>query len=320
MKRENLAVTGYHRPAKLINLDTYQFSENEEKSFLLDEIGENGLSEVLIEDLEKPRLNLLGFTAINGISVEFSKLNTPKEINKFAQKYGLLGIGDNEYSQNQPAAWKVHSFEYLHDWEAHIKRVKQLLNVYMTLERESEDEIILEVCDQSDIWKKDTQWITLPGITTLNIPISMDKKAQVISLLIKGITEGFAGGIDIDFSRIEPSKKSPIGYSAIEQKQTKYLLVAIYFDLWQMVSNKEPISFCQNPNCGEIIKKMGKDNRYCNGACKTAAYEYRKEQCHGLWKQGKTEEEICELTKNSKSSTIRKWITEWEQDAATLLQ
>ncbi|MEN6460820.1 MAG: hypothetical protein ABFC94_05540 [Syntrophomonas sp.] len=320
MKKDSLFINGDHLPAKVIDPYIYQFTEDEQNFFELFDVAEwrrnfyrYGIkSKAVIADLNRPFLDMKK-SNYKGIALEFSRLNSMKKINDFAEKYGLLGITENDdiivpnnvrFYENESIKWGECWYEPLSIWKIHISRVQQLIHVYNKLRKGTE--IKLEYSNLGD-----NLLVTLPGVISLFTPISTEEEPQAAALLIHGITQSLEAGIDISFSSIMPVKNSAIGYRAIERKQTKYLLAAIYYDLWQMVSDEEPVYYCQNPDCGLPINKSGR-NKYCNDACKTAAYEKRRETCHRLWGEGKSIDEIVCILKDSKESTIRNWITEWK--------
>lgn len=82
-----------------------------------------------------------------------------------------------------------------------------------------------------------------------------------------------SGGINLEAGDIvkKPSLK---GFKITEQKYTKYLLAAIYYDLWQTINNDKHVYLCENKNCGLPFVKSGR-KRYCNEACKQEAYRIR---------------------------------------------
>ncbi|HZH59608.1 MAG TPA: hypothetical protein VEY70_08545 [Metabacillus sp.] len=69
--------------------------------------------------------------------------------------------------------------------------------------------------------------------------------------------------------------KPPLGFTIKEWKYTPHLIRAIYHDLWNLVSNNEPVHICQNSNCKLPFKKV-KRQKYCSNACKQEAYRIRK--------------------------------------------
>ncbi|MCL6560227.1 MAG: hypothetical protein K6U74_15825, partial [Firmicutes bacterium] len=70
-------------------------------------------------------------------------------------------------------------------------------------------------------------------------------------------------------------KDAAIGYRIGEIRTTPYLLAAIYYDLWELITDNRPIITCGN--CGLPIEKSGRRD-YCNDACKQAAYRKRRKE------------------------------------------
>ncbi|MEH7373307.1 hypothetical protein V7156_28215, partial [Priestia megaterium] len=94
--------------------------------------------------------------------------------------------------------------------------------------------------------------------------------AHILTLLVR---ERLKGAINVDFSDIIKCESSNIGFRIKEVYSTDYLLGAIYYDLWQLISNDVEVLFCKY--CGRTFTKSGR-KKYCNDSCKSMAYKQRK--------------------------------------------
>ena len=128
-------------------------------------------------------------------------------------------------------------------------------------------------------------------------------------VLASVISRGMAGGITIGKGEVHPSKKSPIGYAITEQRYTDYLLAAIFYDLWELITDSQPVEVCANPDCLLLFTPERKTGKYCSDACKQAAYRERKAKALELYKKGLSIEQIAKET-GSKAKTVSQWIRE----------
>lgn len=128
-------------------------------------------------------------------------------------------------------------------------------------------------------------------------------------VLASVISRGIAGGITIGKGEVHPSKKSPIGYAITEQRYTDYLLAAIFYDLWELITDSQPVEVCANPNCLLLFTPERKTGEYCGPACRQAAYRERKAKALELYKKGLSIEQIAKET-GSKAKAVSQWIRE----------
>jgi hypothetical protein len=232
------------------------------------------------------------------LSLKFAKLKTDKDIEKFAQSYGLLGISppnkrvvfkNNEVQDFSSVVQSLNFgssyFEPLLIWKWHIQNVQRLLKLYKALLRDKNGK---EANIEGDLlWIKE---ITLPATAEkyrvfwsdgeyTNVDINHPEKLTFVEIgrlvLVKSITNQLDGAVNIEPREIIDNDKNKIGFHIPETRATKYLKAAIYYDLWQRVNENTQITFCENPECRLPIKKSGR-TRHCNDACKQAAYRARK--------------------------------------------
>jgi hypothetical protein len=220
-----------------------------------------------------------------GIATKFASLKTDKEIENFAKEYGLLGVLSGE--KNFSIDYAITLFEPLSLWKNHIKNIRRLLKLYRALaaikERTSLDIVgeIVTVKEENDFFMT-FEWVPEDkNDNDLYIPFLFDHKvikekdfdnAIGVNLLTQYIQTGLKNTINIVASEIVPSMGSIIGYRIKEERSTDYLLAAIYYDLWKLISNDEVIHLCGY--CGRPFKKSGR-KKYCNDSCKTMAYQNR---------------------------------------------
>ncbi|WP_270583817.1 hypothetical protein [Bacillus smithii] len=250
----------------------------------------------------------------NGIAYEFSKLKTEDDINKFANKYGLLGIGTPSYtdavaenkvrkmlSPKNPLFKPSYSFftlshgrsyfEPLEIWWFHIQQIRNLLKLYKTLvniHNGSENENDIE-CKVLNIGEKVDgnegsfyiiEWSdgNPTGCLIHSEPVEKgDFLGIARTVLIRNVNEQTHRSINNIATDIIETNKPPLGFIVQESKTTNYLINAIYYDLWDLISKNEPVYICANPNCKLPFKKV-KRQKYCSNACKQEAYRIRKKQ------------------------------------------
>ncbi|MBM7096653.1 hypothetical protein JSY36_12935 [Bacillus sp. H-16] len=229
----------------------------------------------------------------SGISFLFSKLKSTKDIEEFSKIYGLLGV-------TPPDKWKTSQIELpnfseiIHDlkygksyfeplilWEWHIKNVRRLLKLYRALLKESggdsveieENLLTIEKLDHRGygVFWSDGEF------TYIDIDKPEDRSYIELAkeVLAKSIALFLEGGVNIYPSKIVENKKKSIGFHIAELRSTHHLLAAIYYDLWQQVNESTKITLCGSPECKLPIQKKGRKT-YCNDACKSAAWRYRK--------------------------------------------
>ncbi|MCF6409012.1 hypothetical protein [Pseudalkalibacillus salsuginis] len=219
-----------------------------------------------------------------GIAKEFASLETDKEILAFANKYGLLGI------LTQPSSGTIDYyyptvFEPVYFWRHHIKEVKNLLKIYSTLKKkniETNTDIIGDIVNYNSSAQGDFEWIDggekIPvyiyeeDLTTREDIDHLDELAGV-HILGNVIRNRMKNTINLDFGDIVPSQKSSIGFRFKETYITNYLLGAIYYDLWTLISNNENVLFC--PYCGDPFTKSGR-KKFCSDSCRVMAHNAKK--------------------------------------------
>ncbi|OJH15996.1 hypothetical protein BLX88_25895 [Bacillus obstructivus] len=235
----------------------------------------------------------------NGIAFEFSKLKNHKEINDFANKYGLLGIKPPDiWMKMELSELKKRwgngiclllktGFSYcepLQLWEYYINQIRNILKLYRALvnihrgdlgANELEDKYLrigffhnggymvewgdgqITGCTISETTAEKANWIEIAREVLIS---SVINKSKTVNHFAANIIE---------------TGKPPLGFTIQESKYTNILLNTIYYDIWELISNNEPVHICGNPNCKLPFKKV-KRQQYCSNACKQEAYRIRK--------------------------------------------
>jgi hypothetical protein len=94
---------------------------------------------------------------IAGFAIEFARLNNEKRILDFANKYGMLGVGNGNEVTYLKRGDKIESYiadfsldinpsgESIDEWKWHIKHVQKLFKLYKTLKNDLDIDDILKV-------------------------------------------------------------------------------------------------------------------------------------------------------------------------------
>ncbi|MDR7239648.1 hypothetical protein [Neobacillus drentensis] len=239
----------------------------------------------------------------NGLMEEFSGLENLKDIETFSMKYGLLGIQHPDNAQVNSLAPAVKAtlhpsfifnnygfsvFEPIQLWQWHINQVRKILRLYHAVRKASSEELIYEVIelkmrrgmfyilgeDEEVTDRYFVHWTD--GEEILMLPENFEGKpildiAQYI--LAKILESHISGGINLSVGDIisNPTTK---GFKITEQRYTRYLLAAVYYELWQTINDSKNVYLCENKNCRLPFVKLGR-KKYCNEACKQEAYRIR---------------------------------------------
>ncbi|PES40829.1 hypothetical protein CN497_08940 [Priestia megaterium] len=218
---------------------------------------------------------------VKGVAVKFASLETNKDIIEFAKEYGLLGVLNFSF---QNADYGLTVFEPLYWWKLYINHVKRLLKLYEILKKKHKNQSI-DIIGELVNYKEGNGMITFEWIEGGDFSFYFEEEklnddefenidaiagAYILTTSVKDVLRS---AINVDFSDIIRSKDSEIGFRIKEVYSTDYLIGAIYYDLWNLISNDVEILFCQH--CGRTFTKSGR-KKYCNDSCKTMAYKERK--------------------------------------------
>ncbi|MDQ0880965.1 hypothetical protein [Peribacillus sp. V2I11] len=249
------------------------------------------------------------FFNINGLMEEFSSLKTLNDIETFSMKYGLLGIQHPENAQVnslspavkftlQPSfIFNNYGFSVLEPiqvWQWHINQVRKILRLYHAVRKASSDELIYEIVEikmrrgmvyilTEDKEVTDRYFVHWrDGEEILMLPESFESKPtlEIAQYTLAKILEShLSDGINLSVGDLisNPTTK---GFMITEQRYTRYLLAAVYYDLWQTINDSKNVFLCENKNCRLPLVKYGR-KKYCNEACKQEAYRIRISEKEG---------------------------------------
>jgi hypothetical protein len=244
-----------------------------------------------------------------GISSQFANLrNTERsyykeDLEAFTSKFGLLGITGLPSKDGalfmSPKYGKTHS-EDIKWWLYYANEVYLLLRLYSILKRGKDnanydaegalEEILVfeqdyKVCHEGTLQdngqftftthKKKTPFLRAiwkesrveTGQAFESETLTIEAAAYVLTSVI---SRNLAGGITIGKGEIKESRKSPIGYAIVEQRYTNYLLAAIYYDLWELITNSQPVEVCAYSECNGLFTPKRKTGKYCSNTCRVA--------------------------------------------------
>jgi hypothetical protein len=243
--------------------------------------------------------------SINGISSEFSKIKNINELIEFAFTYGNLGLSLQQRERDIFQQLSAYSTEYkLTCWNAfenvvpgfnyfepfelwwyHIDKVRKILKLYRALSRQNRgvdteiEDNVLRIGEQVSHKKCPTHNINWFDGTPTSIEVpedNLDDFVQIGRLVLKKTIEKYAfKGIELRESQIVETKKNDLGFYVLGKRTTQYLITAIYYELWQLISTNLVVEICQNPKC-KLPYIKSKRQQYCSDACKQEAYRIRK--------------------------------------------
>ncbi|KIL72346.1 hypothetical protein [Bacillus badius] len=245
----------------------------------------------------------------DGLMSEFACLKTIKDIETFSKKYGLLGImpPDSEQVNSQFPLIKAtlqpsllfnnygfSVFEPVELWQWHIKQVQKILRLYHAIRKASSDELIYEIVeikmhsgmfgslaeDRAITNRYFVHWTD--GEEILMLPEDFEEKPilEIAQYTIARVLEShISGGINLGVGDLI-SKPSTKGFMIKEKRYSRYLLAAIYYDLWQTINNSKNVYICKNKDCRLPFVRSGR-REHCNDACRQAAYRIRLEEKEG---------------------------------------
>jgi hypothetical protein len=281
MKKSSLAITGNHLSGQVIHPAKYEFSQVERMylgNYKIEFLQRAKNPFILCNTPEK----VLDTPKVRGLASRFARLATIQDIDLFASQYGMLGVKDDSLSSYfESPSYGNDWYEPLNLWFIHIVHVRRLMKIYRTLTRLKKGYDV----DISELFyfKKETE-LSIPktffrvlwhddgldtGVTFDKPP---DEETAAVAVLTAKIKQVLNGGISLDFSKIIPAKDAAIGFRIAETRTTPYLLAAIYYDLWELITDGRPVEVCGQ--FGLPLERTGRRG-FCNNACKQAAYRKR---------------------------------------------
>lgn len=242
----------------------------------------------------------------DGLMSEFAALKTIKDIAVFSKKYGLLGIeypDSLQVNSQSPAIqatmqpsyifknYGFSVFEPIELWQWHINEVQKILRLYHSIRKVNSEAQINDIIEikmdrgmfgslVEDRELTDRYFVHwTEGDVILMLPEEFEEKTmfEIAQYTIAKVLESnISGGINLGVGDII-SKPSTKGFMIKEKKYTRYLLAAIYYDLWQTINDSKNVYICKNKKCRLPFVKSGR-REHCNDACKQEAYRIRLEE------------------------------------------
>jgi hypothetical protein len=267
-------------PGKVIYPNEYQFTKRELNMLDIEAIRQR--EAVVVVDVSG-RMQKIEPQNLKGLAGRFAGLKSHKDINQFASEYGLLGV--RGYSRLVNAGSPIYgskSYEPITLWNRHIQVIQRLLLLYRALDRrrrgfEVEIEEELLVSEEQGDNKLYVAWVDDVNANRPYVPITVlleSEEYSAVTMLTTCIRNGLRG-VNLDYSTITPESDSRLGFRITETRSTPYLLAAIYFDLWQLITDNRLVTICDH--CGRPMEMSGK-KKYCDAACRQAAYRKRKKK------------------------------------------
>lgn len=231
-----------------------------------------------------PKENTPSLKETKGIATQFASLKSDKEILEFAKEFGLLGVVMPSFETTD---YGQTVFEPIYFWKFYIDQIKKLLKLYKMLKKKHKNHNV-DIIGELIKYKETDAGISFEWNEGGPIPINYEEIADDIDyehydeitgayIFTTLVRNGLKGAINVDFSNVVRSEKSEIGFRIKEVYSTKYLLGAIYYDLWELISSDTEVVYCEYEPCGIPFKKSGR-KKYCCDSCKTLAYLARKEK------------------------------------------
>lgn len=219
-----------------------------------------------------------------GLAARFSRITNYKDVYFFAEEYGPLGLtGRQPKNIYRSPLYGSSGKEDMAWWYGHAAVVRQLLRLYNILSRAKKkaeydaEDALLNVLQFK--WKGSrARLFCIETGQGLNISIGEDMSPSEIAAFVLSaiLSRMLQGGINIGFESFTPAEDTIPGFRVKEYRYTRFLLAAIYYDLWEMVTDNRPVIACGF--CGRVFEKSGR-RKYCpdnNDTCKQKAYYYRK--------------------------------------------
>lgn len=232
---------------------------------------------------------------IKNLAANFARLKTLKDIDEFASKYGMLGITNFPHSYSEAPLYGQSAYEPLTVWQYYIKDVRRLMRLYRALKGRKNGREIEIHAEQIDFglghvhstnrakksvnvyWSPhDYDTYTAPAVEFV-MPAESDLSEELAAagLIAARLRNVLRDCVSLDFAQIKHTDKSATGCLLVEKLTTPYLLAAIYYDLWQLMSESKPIDICEC--CGlPIVGTHGR--KFCSNACRQKTYRQRKKE------------------------------------------
>ena len=253
---------------------------------------------------------------IRGLSERFSRIETPKDVSKFAAEYGLLGVAKEpggssaKYFPDSPPNYTETTREPLSLWFEHAELMRRLLDIHRILQRGKRDSFYEAEDHLLDVLRFKKRHNIVEHVTQENGKITHEVKTQAAplretvwaedgrltgnvldeeippleagALILASLTgRMLQGGIHVEYERVVEARDTPLGYRISEALYTNSPLAAAYYDLWELITEGRGVVTCRF--CNRVIERRlqegpGRDRKYCNGACRVADHRRRKKE------------------------------------------
>jgi hypothetical protein len=273
-------------PGKVIKTREYTFTKKEKAIFDVEVIKKYPVG--VLAELKHGKKTIKD---VVGIASRFARLKDLKDIHDFANTYGLLGVKEMPAAFGEPPVYGITWFEPLEIWTYHIHVVRHLLAVFTALYKRAkggDSEIegrLIETREEDKFMPYKGYWrddkvitVSWPGghfpVIEFLPPHVPEEEEAVLAFLANIISVNLEGGIFLGIGQIKKAL-TKTGFEVLERRTTPYLLAAIYYDLWRLITENKKMIFCAYRNCRLPIEKSGR-SKYCNAACRQAEYRERK--------------------------------------------
>lgn len=215
-----------------------------------------------------------------GLAVRFSKITNCEDVYFFAEEYGPLGLaGRQPKNIYRSPRYGNAAKEDLASWYDHAAVVRQLLKLYSILSKAKRrvdydaEDAILNVLRLK--WENTRASVfCIETGQGMNIRIGEDMSPSEIAAFVLSVILGrmLQGGVNIGFESFTKAEDTMPGFRVKEYRYTRFLLAAIYYDLWELVTDDRPVIACSY--CGRVIEKSGR-RKYCDDRCRQKAFYHR---------------------------------------------
>jgi hypothetical protein len=243
---------------------------------------------------------------ISGIAIAFSKLKSDKDILRFANGHGLLGIKHKrsavQFDIKNTGLFEFeledepNIFESVKLWRWHIDHVKRLIKLFYTLKNHGDITELLSIEPYKPTKQEESPFKELYEARFLQIAGSTPKKHEepqyeiiwvegnkhlhagfldeykedmktlAFAILYRDIEYILKPGLFLDYETAKFDPASPLGFSFRDRKATKQLITVIYYDLWKIANNIERVKLCKV--CETPFSSQRIDALFCGDTCR----------------------------------------------------
>lgn len=235
-----------------------------------------------------------------------------RRLASFVSQYGLLGITGLPDNHHEPPRYGKSHEEDIAWWTHYAAEVHRLLLLYKAIRaaREGDFDALDEVLEFRPYISKYLNDVPQPGgaiVTTLeeketpfteSFWLETGEKTRIVfkndplkpgeelsaSVLIKessrvlvgSISRALAGGVFLGKSVLKPDKRTPIGFTCVEQRYTHSPLAAVYYGLWELVRGDKSVEVCAYDKCNNLFTPKRSTGKFCSPTCRVLHNRQRK--------------------------------------------